>query len=160
LLNEEIKRIFRPSDGQTTLIITVGNTLRSDDGIGPYIAEGINKDLKDLILLNTGDKPENVIDQAMALHPGKTIIIDAADFRGKGGEIRLIPNDLIPQNSLSTHTFPLQVVAQLIEEDTGSKVYFIGIQPENVGLGEGLSPSVKEAGDSIIFFINSNYLME
>ncbi|MBA4349211.1 MAG: hydrogenase maturation peptidase HycI [Thermodesulfovibrio sp.] len=150
MLTADIKNILRPSEAGITLIITVGNSFRTDDGAGPYIAKNISKPPRNIVVLDAGDKPENVIDKAIEIRPSKTIIIDAADFGGTVGEIRLIPEDSIPDNTLTTHTFPLRIVARIIAEDTGSEVFFIGIQPRSMEFGEELSLEVKESADEII----------
>jgi hydrogenase 3 maturation protease len=154
LLTEEIKKILCCSD-QKVLIITIGNTLRSDDGIGPYIAENLKILPDNLKLLNAFDRPESIIDQAVSMSPEKTIIIDAANFSGIPGEARLIANDAIPESSLSTHTFPLKIIARILEEDTGSKVFFLGIQAKSAEFKEELSQEVKQTGDEIIAFLTN-----
>lgn len=150
MLTAEISDLIsKPSKG-ITLFITVGNSFRSDDGVGPYIAERIGLLLENTVILNAGDKPENIIDSAIEIKPARTIIIDAADFGGTPGEVRLIPEDLVPDNTLSTHTFPLRVITRVIAEDTGSEVFFLGIQPAGMALGEGLSEEVRKSADAII----------
>lgn len=153
MLTAEIKDALLPKGQGKTLIITVGNPLRSDDGVGPYIAEKHLRLKAGLVLQDVGDKPENGIDQAVNSKANKVVIIDAADFGGEIGEARLIPTELIPRTTLSTHTFPLPVIAKMIEEDTKAKVIFIGIQPAKVELGEGLSSAVRTTADKIIELI-------
>lgn len=151
MLTNKVKKVL--SIKHVTLILTIGNTLRSDDGIGPYIAEGLEKlNIHNLKVVNAGERPEGLIDEVGKYNPEKTIIIDAACFNGKSGEIRVIPNEAMDDFTLSTHTFPVKVIAKMIEEDTECRVCFLGIQPEKVSLGEGLSEKVREAGDEIIAF--------
>ncbi len=107
-----------------------------------------------LVLLDAGDKPENIIDEAVKQSPKKAVIIDAAVFGGQVGEARLVDKGHIPQTTLSTHTFPLPVIARIVEEDTKAQVFFIGIQPAKVELGEGLHQAVKETADEIIELIS------
>ncbi len=155
LLTDEIKKTLNLELKEKTLIITIGNKLRSDDSIALYIAEKI-KNLPDYItLINAENKPENVIDSAVSMMPSKTIFIDAANFNGFPGEIRLIPYELIPESTLSTHTFPLKIIIKILEEDTKSKVYFLGIQIKDASLGEIISKKVKETADEIIEYLNS-----
>lgn len=155
MLTDEIKKTLNLSDKEKTLIITIGNSFRSDDGVALYIAENI-KNLPDYVtLLNAEDKPENIIDLAVSIMPSKTIIIDAANFEGSTGEIRLIPYDFIPDSTLSTHTFPLKIIVKILEEDTKTKVYFLAIQIQNVELGENISNKVKESADELIEYLNS-----
>ncbi len=126
MLTAELKDIFTPSTKGKLLVVTVGNSLRSDDGVGIYIAKQIKKCKKNIIILNAESKPENIIHKAVQIKPQKVVIIDAADFGGRAGEIRLIKNTDIQNTSLSTHSFSLNIVARIIEEDTGVKVFFFG----------------------------------
>ncbi len=157
MLTDELKDIFTPSEKGKLLVITVGNSLRSDDGVGIYIAEQVKKCKKYIIILNADSKPENIIDRVVQVKPHKVIIIDAADFGGRAGEIRLIKKTDIQNISLSTHSFSLNIIARIIEEDTGAKVFFLGIQPRSVRLGEGLSKSVRKAAQKIISCMSSIY---
>lgn len=154
LLTGEITEILAlPQDG-ILLIITAGNALRSDDGVGPYIFQRLLPKNKKTVVLNAGDRLESIIDRAVETCPAKTVIIDAADFSGTPGEIRIIPEGLIPESTLSTHSFPLVILSKILSEDTNSPVYFIGIQAKNMQLGEGLSDEVKAAADTLINYLN------
>jgi hydrogenase 3 maturation protease len=155
LLTDEIKKTLNLTSNVKTLIITIGNRLRSDDSVALYIAEKINNLPPYITLINAENKPENIIDPAVSIMPLKTIIIDAADFNGTPGEIRIIPNQYIPDTTLSTHTFPLKVIVKILEEDTKSKVYFLGIQIKNASLGEKISKQVKDSAEEIIEYLNS-----
>jgi len=154
LLTAEVKQALTPTTDGTTLIITVGNLLRSDDGVGPYIASRLMELKAGLVLLDAGDKPENIIDEAVKQSPKKAVIIDAAVFGGQIGEARLIDQEHIPQTTLSTHTFPLPVIAKLLAEDTKASVLFLGIQPAKVELGEQMNEKVKATADEIIKMIS------
>ena len=156
MLTGDIAELLRPREPGITLIITVGTTFRSDDGVGPYIAEKCTAPKRDVVVLNAGDKPENFIDRAIEIKPQKTIIIDAADFGGLAGEVRLIPEEAIPDTTLSTHTFPLKIISRILAEDTGTDVYFLGVQPKDMGFGEGLSPEVRESAELIIGLLNEH----
>jgi len=147
----EIKKLIT-SRKQPLVFITIGNTLRSDDGVGPYIASKL-KSNKSLIVLDCASHPENYIDEIVELNPGKITIIDAADFGGDSGDIRIIEKEQIPETSLSTHLISLKVIASILEDDTKAEVKFLGIQPKSVSLGEELSSEVKEAADRLIKII-------
>ena len=154
LLTADIITALRPEADGTTLLITVGNPLRADDGVGPYIAERFKEGQKGLILLDAGEKPENIIDKAVAAAPKKVVILDAADFSGKTGEARIIAGEHIPDTTLSTHTFPLKVIARMLKEDTGARVLFLGIQPKSAELGGKMCDEVKMTADEVIKIIN------
>jgi hydrogenase 3 maturation protease len=154
LLTANISEILRPREPGIILIITVGTVFRSDDGVGPYIAEKCTSLKRNIVVLNAGERPENIIDRAIEIKPQKTIFIDAADFGGYAGEIRLVPEEAIPDTLISTHTFPLKIISRILAKDTGTDVCFIGVQPKDMGFGEGLSPEVRESAELIIGLLN------
>ena len=152
MLDSGITGYFK-APGYPFLIVTVGNSLRGDDGVGSYIASKLSDLPKGFLLLDAGDRPENIVTDAVDLRPARTVIIDAADFGGAPGEARFIPDDAIPQTPLSTHSFPLPVITSILRQDTGSEVRFLGIQAKFLGLGEVISPEVLAAADEIIALI-------
>ncbi len=156
ILTPDIIDLFKMNP-DSDLIVAVGNSFRSDDGVGPYIAQALDK-IKCLKLINAGYTPENIIEDVISIAPKRILIIDAADFRGKFGAVRMIPGDKIPQTTLSTHAIPLNVITSIISESIQTEVYFIGIQPKSVNLGEGLSQEVKNSADQIIEIIQKNIL--
>jgi len=154
MLDKQVRKILSPGKDGKTLIITVGNTLRQDDGVGPYIAGCLTGRLPpEVILVNAGDRPENAIETAIMCRPVKTVIIDAALFGAASGKVMVIREDEIPTVTLSTHVFPIPIISKLIAEDTGSDVFFVGIQARDVAFGEGISRQVKKAADEIVKYL-------
>lgn len=154
MLTAEIKTILKPKTGDVTALILVGNDLRSDDGVGPYLAQKIHP--KDhYLIFDAGEKPENIFEDVIKAKPDKTVLIDAADFGGENGELKIIPLSQLSDIIFSTHIFPLKAIAEIIINNTNTKFHFLGIQPKNTHLGEKLSPEVKASADKIIKFINN-----
>ncbi|MBN3041006.1 MAG: hydrogenase 3 maturation endopeptidase HyCI [Candidatus Omnitrophica bacterium] len=151
-INASLQRVLS-FNSRPSVIITIGNSLRSDDGLGPYIAERILP-LKDILVIDAAQNPERIIDQVVAFRPKSIVIIDAADFAGEPGEIRIIRQDDVPQTSLSTHSIPLSVIGGILIADTKASLEFIAVQVKNVVLGQGLSAEVKDSADKIIAIIN------
>lgn len=131
--------------------VMAGNTFRSDDGVGPYIAELLAPILKNhpaIRLYDAGTNPENYVDEIITALPDLVVFIDAASFGGFPGEFILIEDETaFPTSSASTHTIPLGVIAALIKSECGCTVMYIGIQARSLQLGEALSGSVKRAAD-------------
>jgi hydrogenase 3 maturation protease len=159
LLAGNLTDLLTPQKFSRTLIITVGNCFRADDGVGPYIASCLKQSFR-LSVIDAGSTPENIIDQAVKLSAQRIIFIDAADFNGTPGELRLIDSEHIPETSLSTHSVPLPVVSRILYEDTKALIYFIGIQPKSVEHIEGLSSEVSSAADALIKHINQAFMGE
>jgi hydrogenase 3 maturation protease len=155
LLTADLIELLKPESSGTLLVITVGNLLRSDDGVGPYIAEQAKRPKNGIIILDAGERPEDIVWQAIEVGPGRVVIIDTADFAGEPGEVRAIPEEFMPENPISTHRFPLRVISRLVTEDTGARVDFICIQPENVGFGEGLLDTVRSSAEEIVMMLSA-----
>jgi hydrogenase maturation protease HycI len=152
-LTADIRSAIQPSPTGKTLYMTLGNDLRADDGIGPFLFDHLSKQLSQSKIINAGERPENILDEATVYAPSKIIIFDAADFSGRIGEIRMIPQDAIPNSTYSTHLFPIKAVASLLQQDTQAEIVFIGIQPGNMTLGETLSSKVLESAQLLIHTI-------
>jgi hydrogenase 3 maturation protease len=139
-----------------TLVVTLGSTLRADDGVGPYVCAHVKFRRPDLRLLDAGTTPENIAQTAIDWKPEKIILVDAAHFQGEAGEIRVIPLDAINQSTImSTNSFPLSVTFSIVKEDTGCELAVIGVQAKSLDYKEGLSPEVEAAGRKLVDYFNA-----
>ena len=151
ILTVDITELLKSIPG-SNLIITVGNSFRSDDGVGPYLGAKLKR-IKGLKVITAGINPENIIDEVIDLKPKRIFIFDAADFHAKAGQVRIIPKESIPESTLSTHAIPLNVITELIASSIDTSIYFIAIQAKSFDMGEGLSDEVKTSADEIIALI-------
>lgn len=147
-LSANIKNILSFAS-ERTVILTVGNVLRRDDAVGPYIASRIASG-KRLLVIDAGQNPEDFLDEIIVFEPKRIIIIDAADFGAAAGQIRRIEEEHISEVTVSTHSVPLKVITTLLAKDTSAKIDIIGIQVQNTTIGEGLSQKVKESAEALI----------
>lgn len=150
--NETRAALERALSGSAA-IIGIGNSLRNDDGAGPYVADRLLPGRSAIHVLNAHDRPENFIKHILNLRVTKALLIDAADFGGEAGEIRIIPKSLIPDTAVSTHAIPLSLIAGLLEAGN-IEVVFAGIQKADTGFGETLSLPVLAAANELVDFIN------
>ncbi len=135
------------------LIVGVGSNYRKDDGVGNYIAES----LKDVVIsIPAEENPELYIEMIKALKPETVLIFDAADFDGVPGDVREIKENEIDNLTISTHTLPLSIFSHMLKMDTNIKVRIIGIKPENISYGKGLTESVKKSADNIINYLKNS----
>ncbi len=144
----DLSKVFSSPDTGKLLIVCVGNELRGDDAVGPYIAESSKSQI-----VNAGERPEAAYDIALEIKPSKVVFIDAADFGGQPGQIEIIPEDNVPSTTLSTHAIPLNAVAALIKNDMQCDIVFLGIQVKDVSVGAVMCDEVKSAADKIIGFL-------
>ena len=153
-LTDEIKNAIAPKG--RTLLITIGNTLRADDGLGPFVGERVKFKTPDCQVINAYTTPENIAQTAIDFKPEKIILLDAAHFGGRPGELAIIPLDLINQQTvISTHSFPLSVTFSIVREDTGAELVALGVEPASMEYEEGLTPEVKESALILIEYFNN-----
>jgi hydrogenase maturation protease len=148
-----------------TAVIGVGNRLMGDEGVGVHAVEYLRNPppLKkgcDLLDAGTG---------GMALFHlleryERVIIIDAADFGGRPGEVRTLV--ITPRNDMqfapdstqvSLHGTSLAGILQLAER-LGAKmphITIVAVQPEYIGYSMELSPTVKKALEKIVGALRS-----
>jgi hydrogenase 3 maturation protease len=151
---DEVKAALAPKG--RTLVITLGSTLRADDGVGPYVCGHVKFSRPDLRLLDAGTTPESIAQTAIDWKPDKVILVDAAHFKGAAGELRVIPLEAINQQTiLSTHSFPLSVTFSIVKEDTGAELVVVGVQAKSLDYTEGLSPEVEETASKLADYFNS-----
>ncbi len=103
-----------------------------------------NKLPENVRVIDGGSAPENLLWKVRRLKPSHILLIDAAHFGGRPGELGIFPPDQISGVAISTHTMPLNILTELLEE-TGAKVILLGIEPKNLRFGEKISPEVREA---------------
>ena len=142
------------------LILGLGNPLRRDDGIGPWVIEELQRQgLPDEITALDGGS--GGLDILRVIEGwDNVIIVDAANVdAGRGavrpGEfVRFTPSEVQlakSDDSLSLHHAGLAEVLGLAEalDHALPSIVIFGVQPGDVGWGEGLSSSV-EAGLSTL----------
>ncbi len=143
-----------------TLIAGVGNPYRGDDGIGIEIIKILRKEENpNIVLLEGGVDGLSLFDQ-LSLYE-RAIIIDAVFMGEAPGTIKLFtPGEAkihIQSEALSTHGFGLAEVLRLAEEFAiKTKIKIIGIQPESVDFGEGLSELVKSKIPLVLALIKAS----
>jgi len=131
-------------------ILGIGNDLRTDDGLGPYIVNSIKFDNPNVMIENVGSVPEGFARPLAAFSAKRIIMIDAADMRKPPGHIELVTKDRIGGISISTHSMPLSFLMMYLEQETGGETILLGIQPKSIQFGEGLSPEIQEVAEDII----------
>lgn len=138
------------------LVVGVGNRLRCDDGVGCHIIDLLKERVKDIEVIDAGTVPENYIEPIIQERPERVLIVDACLFDGKPGEFCLFEPESFENLCLpnfSTHTLPLNLIAQVISTRTNAKVYLLGIQPAQRGFGEKLSLALTIALPKILNYI-------
>ena len=135
-------------------VLGIGNDLRTDDGIGPFIIEGLNVESSNLLIENVGSVPEAFARPLAKFKAERIIMIDAADMKKPLGHIELITKDRIGGIAISTHSMPLSFLMMYLEQETGAQTILLGIQPQDIRFGEGLTAEIGKAAQKIISTLN------
>ncbi len=134
-----------------TTILGVGNDLKADDGVGPYIVKQLQNRVPDNVeLVNASTVPENFISHLCDTKPSLTLIVDAALMNEPPGTIRLIDKDNIGGVAFSTHQLPLTFFIEYLTNQIETAVLVLGIQPLTVEFTKPISPPVRDAAEQII----------
>ncbi|MBU1090874.1 MAG: hydrogenase 3 maturation endopeptidase HyCI [Candidatus Omnitrophica bacterium] len=124
------------------VILGIGNTLRSDDGIGSLLASRL-KDKLSFIVYDAGVSPENYLGKVDKDKPDNLVIIDAVDFGGKPGEFRAVDGEGIKTTNLfSTHNASLSMLINFLQSNSKMDIIVLIIQPKTIAFGDKLSPEI------------------
>jgi len=124
-------------------VMSIGNPIKSDDNIGNVILDRL--DLGNTTKIKGGVTPENFIKELKDYD--EIIILDALDFGGRTGEVRVFNPNEIKDVLLSTHSIPIDLLKKFLPS---SEIKIIGIQPKNIKLGEDLSKEIENKIEEIV----------
>ena len=131
------------------LLVGIGNVLRSDDGVGVYIANGIKKRPPfDTLIVEVSI--ENYIGKINKMETDLLIFIDCVDLGKEPGYFSLMPIEKIKNYTWNTHNISLREVTKLFN----TSVFILGVQPSSLDIGEEMSQPVQEAADRLIDLFN------
>jgi len=128
-----------------TVIVGIGNILKADDGAGPLVCERLKHEKVCADLIDAGTVPENYIQPIIKKAPKNLLVIDAIDFGAPPGTIRIFKPEQLKSHAISTHTLSPHLFVDMVCRDIKTDVFFIGIQPAQVQLGQSISPQVSQA---------------
>ncbi len=106
---------IRELKSKNLAIIGIGNDLHGDDGFGPVMIKKL-KGRTDQKLIDCGMSPENFTSEIIKEKPDAVIFLDAANFEGNAGNIKVIEEKEIPKAALSTHSLPLSILMDYLKE--------------------------------------------
>ena len=121
-LEAELREYF--GDGERRVVLVgVGNPMMADDGVGPKSIEILEeKPLENVLLINSETVPESFTGKVTGYNPTHVMLIDAANFRGGAGDTKLITSRQIGGQAVSTHSLPLTIFINVIENDLNIEV--------------------------------------
>lgn len=124
-------------------VMSIGNPIKSDDNIGNIILDRLN--VEDVKKIKGETTPENFIDKLKIYE--EIVIIDALQFGGEVGEVRVFELDDIKDVIISTHNITFNLLQKFLPN---SKIKIIGIQTKNIDLEIGLTEELQSKMDQIV----------
>ena len=141
------------NDCEKLIVLGVGNELKSDDGVGPYIIKKLkeeNIENKNLIFLDAETVPENFTGKIRKEKPTHLIIVDACLMDSHPGDMQIVNKYEFANIGISTHSMSLSFFVRYLEKDTDFRIIFVGIEPETMDWGENPTPEVEKAAIKFI----------
>lgn len=131
-------------------MVGLGNPYRRDDNAGQVLlAEIRNQNLLNgstFIFANT--TPENHLEEIVAAKPEMVIFIDAVKMNKTPGEIDEIPSNRVETKGFSTHSYSIKLIEEYLQNEGVGSFMYLGIEPEDMGVGEDLTPAVRQGIES------------
>lgn len=146
--------------GSSTLIVGIGNTLKCDDGAGPLVCQKLKQANITAEVIDAGSVPENYIQPIVKKAPQNLLIVDAIEFAALAGTIKIFKSEQLKSLVISTHTLSPHLFIDMIRRDIDVDIFFIGIQPERVQLGEAVSDEVNEAIQRLVELLTEVFSQE
>lgn len=130
-------------------LLGIGNRYHHDDAFGPYLAEAMES-RPDYDVIDAGIVPEDYIETAAHKHPASILMVDATDFGGQPGEVRLLYPDQVAYSGVSTEAGSLRMLAEYMKARTHARIALLAVQPADTSDGKGLSAPVAKALDDLL----------
>lgn len=144
-MDKQLFEQLRKFRGSRTLIVGIGNILKADDGAGPLVCEQLGRAKVCADLIDAGTVPENYIQPIIKKAPQNLLVIDAIDFGASPGTIKIFELEQLNSHTISTHTLSPRLFADMVCQYIKLDVYFVGIQPAQIQLGQSISSQVSQA---------------
>jgi hydrogenase maturation protease len=132
------------------ILLGLGNPVGRDDAVGLRVAEALRGTEW---LSIPAPALENVLGLVEKEKPEKLVIVDAAEMGLPRERSAASPWEKARKCWAQPMAFLCPFLLSLVDVP---EVVLIGIQPKEYGLGEGLSPEVQAAADSLIRLLREN----
>lgn len=126
-----------------TVIVGIGNPLRGDDGFGPALI-GRLQGKTDLICMDAGSAPENYAGLIVKEEPDTILLADVAHLDLKPGQHQILQSADILKCGLTTHDMSSRMLIDYLQHQTRAHIVMLGVQPQNLSLGDPMSECVTE----------------
>ena len=134
------------------IVLGVGNVLKCDDGVGPYIIKKLKEenieDAKKLLFIDAQTVPENFTGKIRKEKPSHLIIVDACLMGGEPGDMKIVNRYDFASIGISTHSMSLSFFVRFLEQGNDDlRIIFVGIEPESMDYADDPTQKVEKAAN-------------
>lgn len=130
------------------VIVGIGNVLRGDDGLGPELVQRLSYKVE-ACCINAGNALENHLGPIGRYNPDTVLLVDAMHLGLRPGDVRIVDPSRIEHAGLSTHDVSPCLFLDFLVEASNCNVFLLGVQPEGIEIGSGMSTAVQNTLDSL-----------
>lgn len=144
-----------------TLVLGLGNTIMSDDGVGPKVIEQLQQGAglpEAVVLLDGGTLGLDLLPHLEGIQ--RLIIVDAVEIGKSPGTVVRLSGDEVPvalETKLSPHQMGMKdllAVARLMGQLPG-EIVLIGVQPACLEMDTELTPAVAAALPTLLAMVQA-----
>lgn len=131
-------------------LVGIGNPDCGDDGFGVRLADAMRAlGYPDVILAER--TPERWMDRLVRSGLQAILFLDAVEMQAPPGHVVFFDAAQIAARhpQISTHKLSLGTLARLIETESGTRVFLLGVQPQSVAYAPELSAPVRTALETL-----------
>lgn len=144
-----------PTLEDSPAIVGVGNEMRGDDAVGVLVARRLQGKIR-VPVYDVGPVPENFLGKIARSGAKSLVVVDAVDFGGRVGDVRLLEPQEITYSHFSSHLPPLQLMELFLGEG-GVRMQVLAVQPGTVAMMAELSPEVRMIAEAIVRLLLNRY---
>lgn len=147
---------FARPNPRRSVLLGVGNPVRKDDSVGLYIAARLRSCLGSapsprVSIHRAVDRPELAISR-LDLGSRKLLVFDAVEASKPPGSIVFANIEETKYGFFATHNVPLRLLPSIREN--GKNVFVLGVQPHDLGIGEGPSEFILPFAERVVSVIS------
>jgi len=141
--------------GRVAHLFGVGNAIRQDDALGLEVISSLRRRLRSasqsLVRIHAPSANTEGLISNLASRGARIVVIDALQAQKEPGTVVCARLSETKFGFFATHNVPLRLIPGVA--DNAANTFVIGIQPDVVGVGEGLSDVVKNASNELVAMI-------
>lgn len=135
------------------IVLGVGNELKCDDGVGPYIIAKLkeqNIENNNIMFIDSQTVPENFTGKIRKENPSHLIIVDACLMGCEPGEVKIVNRYDFASIGISTHSMSLSFFVKFLEKDSDIRIIFVGIEPESMDYADNPTEVVEKSANEFV----------